>query len=370
MKQFLRELSRKILSNVSDHNQFNWDEHRFGKQPQESFSSKVRRQISAGLKVVKYWLNGTGFVYFQSNDNGEDGLKYFASLYDKLTTNEDKELLITLLAYRILGPKKVLLPLNTPEYWSKLKQVEKLEDKTISLDSGFLNLKLNLTDLHPIGFPIKLFFSPAGIMADYVVEQYRYKKESHLIAVEPGDVVLDGGGCFGDTALYFANATGVNGHVFSFEFIPSNMAIWKKNLSLNPQLEKQCSLIEAPLWSESNQDVHYISNGPASVVSFTPLPNEDGKTKTITVDDFVASRKIDRLDFVKLDIEGAELNALRGATQSLKKFKPKLAVALYHNGRDFQEIPEFIEKLGCGYRFYLNHSTIHQEETILFATAR
>lgn len=370
MKQFLQELSRKILSNLSDHKQNNWDEHRFGKEPQESFLHSARLQIGARLKALKYWLNATGLVYFKSNDNGGDGLKYFAFLYDKLATHEDKDLLIALLAYRILGPKKILLPLNTPEYWSKLKQVEKLEDKTENLESGFSNIKLNLTDLQPIGFPIRLFFSPAGVMADYVVEQYRYQKSDKLIAVEPSDVVLDGGGCFGDTALYFANATGVNGKVFSFEFIPGNLAIWRKNMSLNPELEKRCALVEAPLWSASQLDVHYKSNGPASVVSFEPLPNEDGITKTITIDDFVASQQLERLDFIKLDVEGAELNALRGATQSLKKFRPKLAVALYHSGRDFQEIPEFIEKLGCGYRFYLNHSTIHQEETILFATAR
>jgi FkbM family methyltransferase len=370
MKQFLRDLSQKILSNLNNHGQFNWDEYRFGKEPQDSFSWSIRREVTARLKAIKYLLNSTGWIYFPSNDNGEDGLQYFSFLFDKLESNGDKDLLITLLAYRILGYKKILLPLNTPEYWSKLKQVEKLEDKTKSLDSGFLSFKLNLTDLKPIGFPIKLFFSPAGVMADYVVEQYRYQKENLLIAVEPGDVVLDGGGCFGDTALYFANAAGVNGHVFSFEFIPSNMAIWKKNLSLNPQLEKQCSLVEAPLWSKSNQDVHYVSNGPASVVSFEPLPNEDGTTKTMTIDDFVATRNLNRLDFIKLDIEGAELHALRGATQTLIKYRPKLAVALYHNGRDFKEIPEFIDNLGCGYKFFLNHSTIHQEETILFATAR
>jgi hypothetical protein len=69
-----------------------------------------------------------------------------------------------------------------------------------------------------------------------------------------------------------------------------------------------------------------------------------------------------------MDIEGAEPFALRGAEQTLRKYKPNLAIAIYHSLSDFVKIPEYLSSLGLGYKFYLGHFTIHEEETILYAT--
>jgi len=70
-----------------------------------------------------------------------------------------------------------------------------------------------------------------------------------------------------------------------------------------------------------------------------------------------------------MDIEGSEFNALCGARETLKNFKPKLAIAVYHGGEDLARIPLFIEGLGLGYEMYLRHFTPFHNETILFATA-
>jgi hypothetical protein len=73
------------------------------------------------------------------------------------------------------------------------------------------------------------------------------------------------------------------------------------------------------------------------------------------------------VDFIKMDIEGAELPALKGAVETIKKFKPQLAIAIYHNMEDFTAIPKWIKGLGLGYQLYLGHYTIHGEETVIFA---
>jgi hypothetical protein len=70
-----------------------------------------------------------------------------------------------------------------------------------------------------------------------------------------------------------------------------------------------------------------------------------------------------------MDIEGAELEALKGAKKTLLLFKPKLAISVYHNLHDLWTIPQWIESLDLGYQFYLRHFTIHSEETVLFAKA-
>lgn len=66
-----------------------------------------------------------------------------------------------------------------------------------------------------------------------------------------------------------------------------------------------------------------------------------------------------------MDIEGAELDALKGAMNILNEFCPKLAIPLYHNITNFLTIPCFISSLNPGYEF--GHYTVHSEEAALFA---
>ena len=68
-----------------------------------------------------------------------------------------------------------------------------------------------------------------------------------------------------------------------------------------------------------------------------------------------------------MDIEGAELLALEGAIETIKKFKPKLAIATYHSLSDFVKIPNWILGLDLGYEIFIDHFTIHSEETVCFA---
>ena len=70
-----------------------------------------------------------------------------------------------------------------------------------------------------------------------------------------------------------------------------------------------------------------------------------------------------------MDIEGAEQPALRGAIQTLKRDRPRLAISLYHSMDDMVQIPRWIADLDRGYRFYLGHETIFDAETVLFAVA-
>ena len=90
---------------------------------------------------------------------------------------------------------------------------------------------------------------------------------------------------------------------------------------------------------------------------------------TETIDHLVQTGRIERVDFIKMDIEGSELAALRGAEASLRRFKPRLAISLYHKITDLFEIPRYLDGLGLGYRFYLDHYTIHLGESVLYAHA-
>lgn len=70
---------------------------------------------------------------------------------------------------------------------------------------------------------------------------------------------------------------------------------------------------------------------------------------------------------IKMDLEGAELHALQGAEQTIRRYRPKLAVSIYHNPEDIWEIPELILKLHPDYRLYLRHYSIAAAETVVYA---
>ena len=88
-----------------------------------------------------------------------------------------------------------------------------------------------------------------------------------------------------------------------------------------------------------------------------------------TLDILFDSVTFHNIDFIKMDVEGFELSALKGAAETIGKYKPKLAISLYHKPEDFLEIPMYLKSKYPFYRFYLDHYTIHNEETVLYATA-
>jgi len=71
--------------------------------------------------------------------------------------------------------------------------------------------------------------------------------------------------------------------------------------------------------------------------------------------------------YIKMDIEGAELNALKGAANTIKKNKPRLAICVYHKPEDILEIPVFLSELVPSYQFYLRHHSQYYIETVLYA---
>jgi hypothetical protein len=88
---------------------------------------------------------------------------------------------------------------------------------------------------------------------------------------------------------------------------------------------------------------------------------------TITLDDFVERSGIDRVGFVKADVEGSELRLLKGAGRSLARFAPRLAIAAYHREDDLVRLPRELQALRPGYRLHLAGFSPLEEETVLFA---
>jgi FkbM family methyltransferase len=356
--EVLEELASCIVNDFDD----NWDSLRYGK------AEPIKRKgVRANIQRI---LNRRGYFHIQTIRNlisSSCWVSKFEYLYNNLEYEDDKKLLLKVIAYRILGYRKVKMPLNNKEYKAQIEILEKLENKSDCLQTNFMHFKLYRMNLHKIKFPIEIYFNAGGVAADFIVKQYEYKRNGIEIKAEKRDIVLDGGGCWGDTALYFANEVGAEGKVYSFEFIPNNLAIFEKNLSLNIVLRDRIVLIKKPLWNDSGTKVFFENNGPGSKISFERFDELSLFSETVSIDDLIRDSNVEMIDFIKMDIEGAEINGLKGASETIKKFKPKLAIALYHSVEDFELIPTLLKEIVPEYKFYFSHCSLNAEESILFA---
>lgn len=299
----------------------------------------------------------------------QDSIEELGYVYDLLGDESSKSTLVQVLTYRLMGHKKVKLPLNSETYWSQRRGTKALINGKETIKVTFLDWQLRRFALDKIGYPIEVFFIPAGIMATFISKQYEYRKRTPEIKAQEGDYVIDGGGCWGDTALYFAHEVGERGKVFTFEFGSDNLKVFDRNMRLNPQLSSRIEVFPKALWENSREKISYSADGPATSLAI----NQKNGTKssevlTVSIDDFVREKKLPRVDFIKMDIEGAELGALKGAEETLRTFRPKLGISVYHKENDLIEIPTYLKKLGLGYKFFLDHFSIYANETVFFAT--
>jgi len=290
-----------------------------------------------------------------------DGLEW---LHHRLDDDASRRTLVEVIGFRVLGPRHARIQAVHDRFW---QAVEKIKDPAVVMPKTqsvpMFDGWLDDYDLAPHGWPVKLRAQKLNVLNTYYLEQYRFKAPGIDIQAQAGDVIIDGGGCWGDTALYFAIKTGVKGAVHTFEFSPANLTLMAANLAQNPDLARCIHLQQAALWHKSDQELQFDEAGPA-----TNLGSGGMSAATLSIDDWASRSKSGKVDFIKLDIEGAERRALQGAKNVIQTLKPTLAVALYHSLDDFIRLPQAIDALHPGYRFHLGHYTIHSEETILFAT--
>ena len=184
-------------------------------------------------------------------------------------------------------------------------------------------------------------------------EQLREKIYDHpRAAVQPGDIVLDAGGHIG-TFTKFALWKGAR-RVVAFEPHPVNGACFKQNLEAEIR-EGRVVLIEAAVWNRSEpltlEKVAGDNTGSYGVAA-------GGRTsvQAVTIDSTVAELGLDRIDFIKMDIEGSERQALEGARETLSTFAPRMAVCVYHRPHDPQEIPRIVKAARPTYKFQMDAS--------------
>lgn len=164
-------------------------------------------------------------------------------------------------------------------------------------------------------------------------------------------------GCFdGHTSKYFLNHIKTNSIIFepdksNFEQCKINLSDFKDN-------------IEYYNFGLGNKEeiLKFKSNGSTSVVS-----DEGDISIQIKILDNIFNKFPENQTFyLKMDIEGWELNALKGAENFIKKNKPKMAICVYHKPNDIEDIFNYVKSLNPNYKVYLRHYTGGVDETVMY----
>lgn len=225
-----------------------------------------------------------------------------------------------------------------------------------------------------------------GLLADDIskdtMEHYLYACVSGDISLLNGDpkphqyfnditkkcdcsIFVDCGAFVGDTVMEALNFYGLDKiiRVYSFEPDETNVQKILENVKSGAIPQEKFTLIRAGC-SDAHATLAFSSNGDGSSIC------EDGD---ITIDvDSIDNVIKGPVTFIKMDIEGCEHDAIRGATRTIKKDRPTLCICVYHKREDLITIPKLIMSIaGDGaYRFYLRHHQTNLTELVLYAIPR
>ena len=207
---------------------------------------------------------------------------------------------------------------------------------------------------------VEKYFDEAHVQIDCIPNQYFVQP---LVPLTDEECFVDVGAFDGDTIEAFLQAVdGKYRHIHAFEMSKRNFARLSRKIQEDPRCDTD--RISLYPYGASDQDgtARYHENNTSTVFS------ADG-TETAAfrrLDDVLRGQTV---TFIKMDIEGAEPLALRGAEQIIRMQTPKLAICTYHKAEHLWEIPAMILQLNPAYKIYFRHHDKDEMETVCYAVS-
>jgi FkbM family methyltransferase len=211
--------------------------------------------------------------------------------------------------------------------------------------------------------PVRLKYATSD---DIVARNDARQIQFYVDRVKPGQFVLDIGAHHGEYAVLFGALVGAGGRVVSFEPDVAAMPVLRANVALN-KFEDRVTLDDRGVFDSNVPRVLYARHGNAqSSLARSGLggaPTEDDVERysigTVRLDDYLSKLNLPTPDLIKLDIEGAEINALRGAMNVLRS-TPLIVCELHpyawnEFGTSFEDLNRLVRDAGRAVR-YLDES--------------
>ena len=200
-----------------------------------------------------------------------------------------------------------------------------------------------------------IFTSPTPKCIPQGIDGFEDKFE-RFFKFEPGETAIDVGACYGDTTVPMAMKVGKTGRVIAVEPEPTNLKYLKMNLAKFDN----CEVIDKATWKEKGEVIFHCHPAPTGH-SIEPAK---GRTRHIkiaadTMDNLFMGQKV---DFVKIDVQGTEVDTLLGGQQFLRTV-PKLIVETHSRTdpdlRTYPKVIEMVEAMGFKVKFTLDNGLVY-----------
>lgn len=184
-----------------------------------------------------------------------------------------------------------------------------------------------------------------------------------VIRLGEKEIFIDCGGYDGQTSLDFIkNARGEYKKIVIFEPDVKCLPMLRKKV---PD-DKRIKIISKGVW-DTETNLSFISSGDAASHVVKDADTSVNQTETISVISIDQCDECRGATFIKMDLEGAEQKALRGAENTIKNNMPKLAICIYHSNEDMIEIIDYLHNLVPEYKLYVRHHSTGTIETVVYA---
>ncbi len=203
----------------------------------------------------------------------------------------------------------------------------------------------------------------------YGIYDFRNSQSQYFDYFSPRDneIFVDCGCYDGGTCMRFIGWCGEKGYdqIYTFEADTENYPKCEKALS---NIDK-CKLYNYGIAREKNK-VYFASRGfeTSSIISEEDAKKKDfegvSTIETISLDEVLEGKEI---TYLKMDIEGAEYDAILGAKNLIEKNHPRMAISIYHSPEDFVTIPYLLLQLQPDYRIVFRHYALDELETVMYA---
>ncbi len=302
----------------------------------------VRGQVFCNYKILKY----SDIV----QKHGEDIIILLAF---------GSESAVMLAHFKDLAQRHELLAPNFPLFGTKSFCVQWLEDYALELQEVYELL----ADEHSrkVFAGICNYKISGKVKYLFAIDSDRRQDIDTLLKLQDNEIYMDLGAYNGDTVEEFLELThGQYQKIIAVE--PDRKNFKKLHKRMSEQQIANLEMLQLGIWDSETTLTFNHAGGRASALECS---SEDSICVN-SVDNILGNSPA---SFIKMDVEGAELESLCGATHTLATYRPKLLVAGYHHDDDFFRIPLLIKKLNPNYRIFLRkHPYLPAWEINIFAS--